>query len=65
SARHVAIGSDFDGGFGYGAVPVEINTIADLQKLDLLLAGHGYSDEEVTAIFSSNWRRKLERILPA
>jgi membrane dipeptidase len=65
SARHVAIGTDFDGGFGYGAVPVEINTIADLQKLDLLLAGRGYSDEEVTAIFSSNWRRKLERILPA
>ncbi|HSV86017.1 MAG TPA: membrane dipeptidase [Levilinea sp.] len=64
SARHVALGTDFDGGFGYGAVPVEINTIADLQKLDGLLAGRGYSDEEITAIFSGNWRRQLERVLP-
>jgi membrane dipeptidase len=65
NAQHVALGTDFDGGFGYGAVPVEINTIADLQKLDPLLAGRGYTEEDVQAIFSGNWRRQLERILPA
>jgi len=65
NARHAALGTDFDGGFGYGAVPVEVNTIADLQKLDSLLAGRGYADEDITAIFSGNWRRQLERILPA
>jgi membrane dipeptidase len=64
-ALHVGLGTDFDGGFGYGAVPVEINTIADLQKLDPILAGRGYNEEDITAIFSGNWRRYLEEILPA
>ena len=36
-ARHVGIGSDFDGGFGVQSVPPEIDTIADLQKLVPLL----------------------------
>jgi membrane dipeptidase len=63
-ARHVAIGTDFDGGFGFGAVPVELNTIADLQKLGPVLSGRGYTPEDIDAIFSGNWQRKLERILP-
>jgi membrane dipeptidase len=65
NALHVGIGTDFDGGFGYGAVPVEINTIADMQLLGPLLVGRGYNTEDITAIFSGNWRRQLERILPA
>jgi membrane dipeptidase len=64
-ALHAAIGTDFDGGFGYGAVPVEINTIADLQKLEPLLTGRGYTGEDITAVFSGNWQRQLKRILPA
>src|SRR6202142_1854515 len=42
-ARHVGIGSDFDGGFGVQSVPPEIDTIADLQKLVPLLIARGYS----------------------
>lgn len=64
NARHVGIGSDFDGGFGWPDVPCEINSIADLQKLENLLFEKGYNDESVTSIMAGNWQRKLESILP-
>lgn len=63
-ARHVGIGSDFDGGFGWPDVPYEIDTIADLQKLENPLFEKGYNDENVTSIMAGNWQRKLESILP-
>ncbi len=63
-ARHVGIGTDFDGGFGWQAVPREIHTIADLQLLAPWLADHGYSDEDIHAIFGGNWLGRLERSLP-
>jgi membrane dipeptidase len=63
-ARHAAIGTDFDGGFGWPAVPEEINTIADLQKLAPILADLGYTDESIADIFGQNWLRPLERTLP-
>ncbi len=63
-ARHVGIGSDFDGGFGWPAVPLEINTISDLQRIGLHLAERGYSQEDIEAIFHGNWLRKLEQGLP-
>ncbi|UCC74264.1 MAG: membrane dipeptidase, partial [Gemmatimonadota bacterium] len=37
SARHVAIGSDLDGGVGRDEFPRDIDTIADLQRLPALL----------------------------
>jgi membrane dipeptidase len=64
-ARHVSLGSDFDGGFGVQSVPVELNTIADLQKLVPLLQGKGYSSADIQAILGGNWRRHLERTLPS
>lgn len=64
-ARHVGIGSDYDGGFGWPAVPLEIDTIADLQKIGPLLSERGYSPEDIAAIFHGNWLRKLEEGLPA
>jgi membrane dipeptidase len=63
-ARHVGIGSDFDGGFGRQSVPPEIDTIADLQKLAPLLSERGYSDDDIRAIFAGNWTDRLRRILP-
>jgi membrane dipeptidase len=63
-ARHVGIGTDFDGGFGYPAVPEEIDTVADLQKLAGVLGNHGYSGEDIAGILGGNWRRMLERTLP-
>lgn len=64
-AHHVGLGTDFDGGFGWPAVPLEINTIADLPKLAPQLAGRGYSEADIAAIFGGNWQRLLERALPA
>jgi membrane dipeptidase len=63
-ALHAGLGTDFDGGFGWPAVPYEIDTIADLQKLAPVLAEYGYSDESIALIQGKNWRRLLERILP-
>lgn len=63
-ARHVGIGSDFDGGFGWPAVPLEIDTIADIQKIGPLLAEKGYSQEDIECIYHGNWLRKLEQGLP-
>lgn len=63
-ARHVAIGSDFDGGFGSEAVPREIDTIADLPRLAGALRGAGFAEDDVAAVMGGNWLRKLEEVLP-
>lgn len=63
-AQHVGIGSDFDGGFGWPAIPVEMDTIADLPKLEQPLVSRGYSPDDIDAIFHGNWQRLLERTLP-
>lgn len=63
--RHVALGTDFDGGFGVESVPVEIDTIADLQKLAPRLSEKGYNEEDIDRIFNQNWLRILENNLPA
>jgi len=65
SAAHVGLGSDFDGGFGVERTPAEIDTVADLQKLDGLLKARGYRDEDVAAILGQNWIGLLRRGLPA
>ena len=63
-ARHVGIGSDFDGGFGLQSIPKEIDTIADLQKLVPLLLSRGYSEDDAAAILGGNWINLLHRSLP-
>ncbi|MEZ0395948.1 MAG: membrane dipeptidase [Anaerolineales bacterium] len=63
-ARHVGIGSDFDGGFGLSCVPADLDTIADLQKLVPLLRERGYSGEDVAAIMGGNWCEYLRANLP-
>jgi len=64
SAHHVAIGSDFDGGFGLQSVPPEIDTIADLQIVGNLLHTRGYYEDEISAIMGMNWISVLEECLP-
>ncbi len=65
SARHVGLGSDFDGGFGVEHVPAEIDTVADLTKLQEPLAERGFSSEHIAAILSGNWLRILGQALPS
>jgi membrane dipeptidase len=64
NVNHVAIGSDLDGGFGTEQSPIDIDTIADLQKLDGLLSKRGYSSEDIDAIFHGNWLRFFREHLP-
>lgn len=64
-ARHVGIGTDFDGGFGLQSVPAEIDTISDLQKLVPLLAERGYTENDIAAIMGANWLHLLRNTLPA
>ncbi|GAB4418426.1 MAG: membrane dipeptidase [Anaerolineales bacterium] len=63
NTNHTAIGSDFDGGFGLQATPIEIDTIADLQKLQPLLAARGYSQTDIDAILGKNWLNQLHKTL--
>jgi membrane dipeptidase len=63
-ARHVGLGTDFDGGFGLSAVPAGVDTIADLQKLGPVLAAKGYNDGQVAAVLGGNWLRHLQTFLP-
>ncbi|MFC2065304.1 dipeptidase [Chloroflexota bacterium] len=65
NSNHVAIGSDFDGGFGLESAPEDLDTIADLKKLDTLLTGRGYSKQDVEAIFGTNWLNYLKENLPS
>lgn len=64
NARHAALGTDFDGGFGVQESPDGIDTIADLHQLVPLLEARGYDDEDVAAIFGGNWIQHLKSSLP-
>ncbi|MGH9434542.1 MAG: dipeptidase [Terriglobia bacterium] len=61
NARHSAIGSDLDGGFGTEQCPHGLDTIVDLQQIPGLLAKRGYSDGEVEGIMHGNWLRFFEK----
>ena len=63
--RHVAIGSDFDGGFGVEAIPRELGSIADLARIGDALLAAGYSQADVAAIMGDNWLRMLGTMLPS
>ena len=65
NSRHVALGTDFDGGFGVESVPMELDTIADMPQLSPLLKKRGYNQEDIARIFSGNWHRILQENLPS
>ena len=59
NSLHCAIGSDLDGTYGTEQSPLDMDTIADLQKLTGLLSKRGYSQEDIENIFHKNWLRFL------
>lgn len=59
NARHAAIGTDLDGGYGTEQTPHDLETIADLQKIPDLLRARGYAEADVEAIMFGNWHRLL------
>ena len=63
SSNHIGLGSDLDGGFGKEQCPLDLDTIADLQKLDIILNKRGYSDDDINKIFNKNFIDFLIRVL--
>ncbi len=58
--ERVAIGSDFDGGFGLQETPLEITRGADFAKLGAIAPA-----EARAGVLGGNWLRFLRRVLPA
>lgn len=54
NTKHVAIGTDLDGGFGREQCPHDVETINDVHKLRGILKARGYSDDDVEGIFRNN-----------
>jgi membrane dipeptidase len=63
-ARHVGIGSDFDGGFGLNKAPSGLDSIADLRFIGDALRARGYAPDDIEGILGVNWLRLLRRGLP-
>ncbi len=57
NSRHVAIGTDLDGGYGREQSPCDLDTIADLQKLAEIMRTRGYGEDDVKGILHGNWLR--------
>jgi membrane dipeptidase len=64
NARHAAIGTDLDGGYGTEQTPNDLDTIADVQKVGWLLKARGYREGDIKGIMHGNWLRLLETTLP-
>ncbi|MFP4324017.1 MAG: dipeptidase [Anaerolineales bacterium] len=64
SARHVGIGTDWDGGFGWESIPAPFDSHLDLWRLRAALAGRGYDEDDIRAILAGNFLRQLEASLP-
>jgi membrane dipeptidase len=65
NCKHVAIGSDLDGGFGTEQSPRDLDTIEDIHKMDAMLASCGYSSADIDAMFYGNWLGFFRNNLPA
>jgi membrane dipeptidase len=65
NSLHAGIGSDLDGAFGKEQCPYDLETIADLGKIEPILAENGYSETDINNILSGNFIRFLKRHLPA
>lgn len=61
NANHIGIGSDLDGAFGREQSPLDLETIADLQKIPDLLRKRGYTDSDVEKVMHGNWLNFLKK----
>lgn len=61
NSHHIAFGSDLDGIFGTEQAPWDMNSIADLQKYQEILARRGYKNEDIENIFYKNWIKFLRK----
>jgi membrane dipeptidase len=61
NSLHSGIGSDLDGGFGTEESPMDLDSIADLQRLPAIFKSRGYSDEDLANIMHGNFVPLSER----
>lgn len=61
NALHVGLGTDLDGAFGREQCPYDMATIADLQKVPVLLAQRGYTARDIENMMHGNWLRFLRK----
>ena len=62
NSSHVGIGTDLDGAFGKEQTPYDLDTIADLQKVPILLSKKGYTENDIENIMSQNFIKFLKRV---
>ena len=62
NSKHVGMGTDLDGAFGKEQSPYDLDTIADLQKVPLMLSKKGYAEEDIERIMSRNFIDFLRRV---
>lgn len=63
NSLHAGIGSDLDGGFGTEESPMDLDSIADLQRLPAIFKSRGYRDEDLANIMHGNFVRFLRDAL--
>ena len=59
NASHCGIGTDLDGGYGREQCPMDLDTIADLQRLPEMFRARGYREPDIEAILHGNFLRFL------
>jgi membrane dipeptidase len=64
NTNHVGIGSDLDGAFGKEQCPYDLETIADLQKIGIILKSRGYTENDISKIMHQNFIDFLMKNLP-
>ena len=62
NSNHVGIGTDLDGAFGIEQTPTDIDTIADLQKIPLMLKKIGFSENDIKKVMNKNFISFLRRV---
>lgn len=59
NALHIGLGTDLDGAFGREQCPYDLTSIADLQKVPVLLSKRGYTTADIENMMHGNWLRFL------
>ncbi len=65
NARHVGLGTDLDGAYGTEQVPLDLDSIAEVQKLPAILRARGYAAADIDGIMNGNFLRFVRGALPA
>ena len=61
---HASIGGDTDGQGGAIGAPYDVDTVADYQKIAVILGERGWDTGDVENVMWRNWQRYFEEFLP-